>query len=252
MQPTTPAAGDPVFDPTVEAHHTRIDADAYEDIYVVGDVHGCLRELEALVDTIGADGETLFVFVGDLIRKGPDSSGVLDYVREHENMVTVRGNNEQKLVEGRADCADLTDGDRAYIESLPVAVSWDDALVVHGGIDPRVSLVEHSVEDLLTMRLLAPDAERQNPYWFDHHRAPPRVFFGHTVLEEPFESRWAVGLDTGCVYGGELSAYHYDSGAFVTLEAQRTYEYRDSEKFISPRQTATSREMATGGVNRRP
>ncbi len=252
MQPTTPATGDLVFNPTVETHHRRIDADAYEDIYVVGDVHGCLRELEELVDIIGTDEETLFVFVGDLVRKGPDSSGVLEYVREHENMVTVRGNNEQKLVEGRADCPDLTDGDRAYIESLPVAVSWDDALVVHGGIDPRVPLVEHSVEDLLTMRLLAPDAEHRNPYWFDHHRSPPRVFFGHTVLEESFESRWAVGLDTGCVYGGELSAYHYNSGTVVTLDSQRVYEYRDPEKFIPPREPAGSREVATEGIDQRP
>jgi serine/threonine protein phosphatase 1 len=251
MQATTPAAGDPVFSPAVETQHRRIDADAYEDIYVVGDVHGCIRELEELVETVGADGETLFVFVGDLVRKGPDSSAVLGYVREHENMVTVRGNNEQKLLDGRADCDGLTGGDREFIASLPVAVSWDDALVVHGGIDPRVPLVEHSVEDLLTKRLLAPEADHQHPYWFDHHSAPPQVFFGHTVLAEPFESRWAVGLDTGCVYGGQLTAYHYGTGEYVTLDARRTYEFRDPEKFITPEQTAGSREGALAGSNQR-
>lgn len=248
MQASTPAADEPVFNPTVEPHHDRIDADAYEDIYVVGDVHGCIRELETLVSTIGADERTLFIFVGDLVRKGPDSSAVLAYVREHENMITVRGNNEQKLIDGRADCDGLTDEDREYIESLPVAISWDDAVVVHGGIDPRVPLVEHSVEDLLTMRLLAPDAEYQYPYWFNHHRAPPQVFFGHTVLEEPFESRWAVGLDTGCVYGGQLTAYHYNSGEYVTLDARQTYEFRAPEKFISPHRTAGSRKQAIGSM----
>ena len=81
MQASTPAAGRPVFTPTVESRHVRIDADAYDDIYVVGDVHGCIRELEQLVSSVGADEGTLFVFVGDLVRKGPDSSAVLARVR---------------------------------------------------------------------------------------------------------------------------------------------------------------------------
>lgn len=248
MQATT-ETDELVLSPTVEHHHRRVDADAYEDIYIVGDIHGCIRELEELIATVGADEDTLFVFVGDLVRKGPDSSAVLEYVRERENMVTVRGNNEQKLIEGRAECGELTDRDRAYIESLPVAVSWEDTLVVHGGIDPRVPLVEHSIEDLLNMRLLTPDAEYQYPYWFNHHRRPPQVFFGHTVLAEPFESRWAVGLDTGCVYGGQLTAYHYDSGEFLSREARDTYEFRAPEKFISPERMASSREQVTGLVN---
>ena len=225
------------FAPSVETSHRRVDADAYEDIYVVGDVHGCLRELEQLVETIGADEETLFVFVGDLVRKGPDSSGVLAYVREHENMVSVRGNNEQKLAEGRADCAGLTARDDEYIESLPVAVSWAGALVVHGGIDPRVPLAEQTADDLLTTRRVAVDGQRRQAYWFNRHRGPPQVFFGHTVLEEPIQTRSAVGLDTGCVYGGQLTAYHYSSGECVTLEPERAYQHRDDDDFLRP-QTA--------------
>lgn len=45
------------------------------------------------------------------------------------------------------------------------------------------------------------------PFWFETYEGPPRVFFGHTVLEEPFEREWTVGLDTGCVYGGTVTAY---------------------------------------------
>jgi serine/threonine protein phosphatase 1 len=247
MQASTPAAGRPVFTPTVESRHVRIDADAYDDIYVVGDVHGCIRELEQLVSSVGADEGTLFVFVGDLVRKGPDSSAVLARVREHENMVTVRGNNEQKLIDGRADCDGLSDCDREYIESLPVAVSWDDTLVVHGGVDPRVSLAEHTAEDLLTMRRL-PRVDQQ-PYWFTQHRGPPQVFFGHTVLEAPFETPWAVGLDTGCVYGGQLTAYHYDTGEYVTLDARRAHQFREPDKFLAPRQVPGSGQSSIGSSN---
>jgi serine/threonine protein phosphatase 1 len=235
MQKMRPTAGDPVFNPTIESYHTRVDADAYGDIYVIGDVHGCMGELERLVGWIGPDEETLLVFLGDLVRKGPESSAVLDYVRDHENALSVRGNNEQKLIDGRSECDGLTDRDIEYLQSLPVAVSWDEALAVHGGIDPRMPLVEHTMEDLLTMRRVAPETRR--PYWFDRHRGSPRVFFGHTVLREPFETPWSVGLDTGCVYGGQLTAYHYNSGEILSLDVEQAYQSREADDFLAPRAT---------------
>jgi len=159
-------------------------------------------------------------------------------------MVAVRGNNEQKLITGRAECPDLTDNDREYTASLPVAVSWDDALVVHGGINPRVPLVEHTIEDLLTMRLIAPDDEYEQPYWFKHHGESPRVFFGHTVLRDPFETQWADGLDTGCVYGGQLTAYHYKRTEYVTVEARQAYQFRAADDFFVPQSSLRDDSLA--------
>jgi len=69
MQEATLKAGELVFSPSVNNHHNRIDGDAYEDAYIVGDVHGCIRELEDLLAKIGIDRDTLFVFVGDLSEK---------------------------------------------------------------------------------------------------------------------------------------------------------------------------------------
>nr|WP_233274774.1 metallophosphoesterase [Haladaptatus cibarius] len=78
-----------------EVARRRIDADEWDDIYVVGDVHGCLTELESLLETLGVnDDDDLVVFVGDLIRKGPDSLGVLELVQANDNLLSVRGNNE--------------------------------------------------------------------------------------------------------------------------------------------------------------
>lgn len=244
MQEATLQADELVFNPSVNNHHKRIDADAYEDVYIVGDIHGCRRELDDLMAKVGMDRDTLFVFVGDLVRKGPDSSAVISLVRRNENMVTVRGNNEQKLIDDRAECPGLTDNDREYIASLPVAVSWDDVLVVHGGINPRLPLVEHTMEDLLTMRLIAPNDEYEHPYWFNHHRESPRVFFGHTVLRDPFETQWAVGLDTGCVYGGSLTAYHYGHSEYVAVEAKRSYEFRAADDFLVPQSSLRDDQFA--------
>src|SRR6476646_4599770 len=68
---------------------------------IVGDVHGCRRELELLLEAVGFAGGDRLVFVGDLIARGPDSLGVLDVARG-EGAIVVRGNHEQKLLDGRS------------------------------------------------------------------------------------------------------------------------------------------------------
>ncbi|WP_424002286.1 metallophosphoesterase family protein [Haloarcula salina] len=226
------------LDPELDAPHRRIDSGRWDDIYVVGDVHGCRPTLERLLDRLDPAADDLVIFVGDLVRKGPDSAGVVDLVRHTPNFLTVRGNNEQKLVDGRKSVASLTDDDLSWIASLPVAISWDDSLVVHGGVDHRKPLVDHGLTDLLNMRSLVPDGSYDRPYWFETRTAEPRIFFGHTVLSEPFETPAAVGLDTGCVYGGQLTAYRCSTGEFVAVEPETTHEDRSADSIVDPDRNA--------------
>ena len=223
------------LDATLDADHRRLDSDDWDDIYVVGDVHGCRATLERLLDSLAPDRNDLVVFVGDLVRKGPDSEGVLDVVRSRPNLLSVRGNNEQKLVDGRKSVDSLTDDDLAYLDSLPAVISWDDAAVVHGGIDHRKPVAEHTLAELLNTRSLAPEGGYERPFWFETRRESPRIFFGHTVLAEPFESDHAVGLDTGCVYGGRLTAYDYRDSVFRSVEPPETYRSRSADSIVEPR-----------------
>jgi len=220
---------------SLRGNYRRIDADQWDDIYVVGDVHGCLSELQTLIDDLVLGADDLVVFVGDLVRKGPDSRGVLEYVMERPNMCTVRGNNEQKLIDGDAELPELGPGHHEYVESLPVVISWDDVAVVHGGIDHRKLLSEHSVDELLNMRSLASEGGYTRPYWFETRRTYPRVFFGHTVLSEPLETEWAVGLDTGCVHGRQLTAYDYRASSFVEISPDTTHVQRSTDAVVTPR-----------------
>jgi serine/threonine protein phosphatase 1 len=118
------------------------------------------------------------------------------------------------------------------MEALPVAISWDDALIVHGGVHPDWSLTEHDIVDLQEMRGIPVGNSYDGPFWFETYDGPPRVFFGHTVLDAPVEREWAVGLDTGCVYGGSLTAYDYRQDEFISVPAERTYEERRDEKIL--------------------
>lgn len=217
------------FDGSVS--HRRIDADAFETIYVAGDVHGCRDSFERLLDEIDLQDDELLVLVGDLVRKGPDSKGVLDLVQSHENVLSVRGNNEAKLIHGEKTLSALDDEDIAWLAELPHAISWEDTLVVHGGVPPEQALSALGPERLLETR--APNGDGYDgPFWFDAYEGPPRVFFGHTVLETPLEREWAVGLDTGCVYGGSLTAYDTSTGQFISVEPAETYQERSEDDIV--------------------
>jgi serine/threonine protein phosphatase 1 len=209
----------------------RIDADVYQTIYVVGDVHGCRETFERLLNEIDLQENELVVLVGDLVRKGPDSTGVLDIVRVHENIYSVRGNNEAKLLSGEKTLPELDEDDLAWLAELPHAISWDDTLVVHGGVLPETPLAAQTPDTLLETR--APHGDGYDgPFWFDAYEGPPRVFFGHTVLEAPFEREWAVGLDTGCVYGGQLTAYDTSAGEFISVEPAETHQERSQDDIV--------------------
>jgi serine/threonine protein phosphatase 1 len=221
------------FDPAVAVRHRRLDETSWDDIYVIGDVHGCRAELDALLDELDPGPNDLLLFVGDLVRKGPDSRGVVEQVRELPNADSVRGNNEDKLIEGRRELPALDPLDD-YLTSLPLVISFGDAMVVHGGVDPRRDLDAHDPDDLLTFRAVPSENGYDGPFWWESYEGPTRIFFGHTVLEEPVLTDHAVGLDTGCVYGGALTAYDYRNDAFHSVEAFDTYQERPERKFLDP------------------
>lgn len=221
------------FTSDVRTRHQRVDPDRWDDLYVVGDIHGCRHTLERLLSNIDPSSRDLLVFVGDLVRKGPDSAGVIDIVRSAPNMLSVRGNNEAKIIRGDKTLPELSTADREWLRSLPVAISWPGNLVVHGGVNPRKPVTEHTVCELLSMRGLEPDAGYDGPFWFDEYAGPPRVYFGHTVLERPLISPWAVGLDTGCVYGGQLTAYSPTQEQLYTVPAREPSMSRPEAKIVS-------------------
>jgi hypothetical protein len=205
--------------------------DAVGRTIIVGDVHGCADELDALLARVRvAPGDSL-VFVGDLVARGPDSRRVLATTRRL-GARAVRGNHEHKLLAHRMDprgvklgaahalvARELDDEDWRALEAAPLWVDLDEhaARVVHAGVVPGTPIARTPVEALLKMRTLdargrwsdEPDA---GALWGETYAGPPHVVFGHNARQEPQLHRWATGLDTGCVYGGALTAMVLDAG----------------------------------------
>lgn len=217
-----------------------VDVDRWDDVYLIGDVHGCIDALETLLSTeLAVEDDDLVVFVGDLVRKGPDSKSVVDLVRERDNLVTVRGNNEQKLLDGSDSLSAITEDDSEWLSSLPLAVTLPDTLVVHGGVDAARPLADHGERELLEMRGTPFGGSDDRPYWFETRTTGPRVVFGHTVLEEPHHTAHAVGLDTGCVHGRSLSWYDWRADEVGSMPVETVYEERPPANVLAPREPAS-------------
>jgi hypothetical protein len=113
----------------------------------------------------------------------------------------------------------------AYLQSLPLMIDLGAHLVVHAGVRPGVKLSGQTVEDLTELRTLGPDrTDRDGVPWYEQYNDAPIVLFGHWPAPAPRRGPRAIGLDTGCVYGFQLTAYIIETGEFLSVEAARVYE----------------------------
>lgn len=199
----------------------------------VGDVHGCFDELEQLLAKLRvSDDDTVFL-LGDLTRKGPapDECVALCF---RENVSAILGNQDDALLKrahrplpwwlARAPDRrilrrpDLLEEMRRW----PLVIDFPQIAVtaVHAGILPISTHFEESLvtrEDALTLRYVrrvdgawrrAPTGKEQDGdrFWSEVWNGDRLVVYGHTPRDEPKIDARAIGLDTGCVYGGKLSA----------------------------------------------
>lgn len=203
---------------------------------IVGDVHGCAWELEALLDRLSFSSGDRLVFVGDLVARGPSSLGVLDIARR-TGAVIVRGNHEQKLLDWRDHDAELgrmhlevarslRDVDWRLLETSPLWLDLPEhgARVVHAGVLPRVPIEHQPKHVLLTLRTIdrrGHPAGRSGALWGESYQGPPHIVFGHNATPGLQMHAWATGLDTGCVYGGRLTALVLAPGEKIARGRER-------------------------------
>ena len=214
-----------------------------ERTIIVGDIHGCLDELRELLATLRLSDTDRLIAVGDLVGKGPDGAGVVRFFREGGHK-SVLGNHDAKLLaarrgEGgkplrdthRAHADAMTELDWRWLESRPLSIELPElgAIVVHAGLVPGIPLGDQRRKDLLNMRSLRPDGTASRKIedgapWASLWGGPERIVFGHDAVRGL--QRWphAIGLDTGCVYGGYLSALVYPEDRIRRQRALAVYE----------------------------
>ena len=206
---------------------------------VVGDIHGCFDELTDLLGMLNLKPDDRVIAVGDLIAKGPKNRAVLDLLMSDRRFSSVVGNHDriirQKL---RGEPVRLNRDQRrvlkelgpdpgpyaSFLRSLPFTIDLGSHLIVHAGIRPGVDLDKQMASDMTEIRTMGSDPPRRRGLpWYSVYRGPQTILFGHWPAKQPRRAPYALGLDTGCVYGGTLTAFVIETGEILTVPAREKY-----------------------------
>lgn len=212
---------------------------------IIGDIHGCLNSLHKLLKLIENEADT-FVFLGDYIDRGSESKkvieSILEFKKKHRQVITLLGNHEIMLINylrGYDDGTFLRAGGKEtlisygikpkgkpekaaksfpeehmnFLRELPLLWQDEHAIYVHAGIEPGV----HLSRQVSSYCLWARDEFIRTPYKFSKP-----VVFGHTVFREPLVQKNKIGIDTGAVYGGKLTALILPEKRFIAVEGEKT------------------------------
>jgi serine/threonine protein phosphatase 1 len=201
-------------------------------LIAVGDVHGCDRILKVILESIAPQPDDVFVFLGDLVNRGPNSKNVIDQVIELSNTCrvhTILGNHEEMILAafqggqsdhifwqkfggietlasyGVSNAKELPGEHLKFIAKCKDYHEEDDFIFVHAGCDPNIPIEKNNGSILRWTRF--PDDPKP-------HISGKTVICGHSVQKQIFDLGYICCIDTGCGVwpGGRLSALDLKSG----------------------------------------
>jgi len=244
---------------------------------IIGDVHGCFTELTALLGRLGYavdgggasarhPGGRTAVFVGDLVDRGPATPAVLRLVMgmaAEGSGFSVAGNHEVKLVRalrGRnvsvghglerslaqlaAEPEGFAERAAAFMDGLLGHVVLDDGrlVVAHAGLP--AAMHGRASAAVRAFALYGDTTGETDEYglpvrypWARDYRGRAMVVYGHTPVPEAEWVNGTICLDTGCVFGGKLTALRYPERELVWVPAGAVY-YEPARPLAAGRQAA--------------
>ncbi|MCC6165235.1 MAG: polynucleotide kinase-phosphatase [Acidobacteria bacterium] len=229
---------------------------------IIGDVHGCCDELEQLLQHLGYDrtdggawshpGGRKAIFVGDLVDRGPrvvDTLKTVMSMSQAGSALAVPGNHDIKLkrkLEGRDVTVShgldrtLAELDQQTPEFRSEVQTFLDGLVSHYVFDSGHLVVAHAgmkaemqgrgsgkVRDFALFGETTGETDafglpvRHN--WAAEYRGRASVVYGHTPVPDPEWLNRTINIDTGCVFGGKLTALRWPEKELVSVPALHTY-----------------------------
>ncbi|MCB9135108.1 MAG: polynucleotide kinase-phosphatase [Anaerolineales bacterium] len=206
------------------------------------------------------------IFLGDLVDRGPDSPSVLRLVMgmvAEGTALCIPGNHDDKLkrklqgrdvriAHGLAETLAQLEGETPEFKTRVAA--FIDGLVSHYVLNDGKLVVAHAgmkeayqgrassrVRDFALYGETTGETDEfglpvRYP-WAEDYRGRALVVYGHTPIPEPEWLNHTINLDTGCVFGGKLTALRYPEKELISVPASRTYS-EPARPFLPPEEAA--------------
>jgi serine/threonine protein phosphatase 1 len=204
----------------------------------IGDIHGCVRAFEGLLEIIQPTRSDTIVLLGDYVDRGPDSCGVLDMILELNRSCTVialTGNHEKMMLQARSELHTIGEwvkqGGEATLNSYhrrgmghglnavpkphwqfleeQTLDYWqtDRHIFVHASLDPKLDLDEQPEFLLFWQPFIDPT----------EHKSGKPIVCGHTSQKSGVPARFTGGIciDTWAHGGGWLTCFDTSAGKFI-------------------------------------
>ena len=204
----------------------------------IGDIHGCRKSLESLVTLVDLQSDDRIVFLGDYVDRGPDSRGVIDFIIELSqqiSIITLKGNHEIMMLEAREirkhlngwlsvggaetlDSYQTNSFDKipkdhwSFLNNLQPYFETDSHLFVHANLYPDCDLCDQPDYMLYWERLLKNGLfNKPAP-----HYSGKQMICGHTSQKTgvPLNLEHSVCIDTYAYGGGWLTCLDVNSGYY--------------------------------------
>ncbi len=216
----------------------------------ISDIHGCLDEFKSLLKKVNYIQNDQLILLGDYMDRGSNSLGVLQLVMKlvkENKAIAIRGNHDQMFLDwlsspedekkynflyrnGGKETIESFVGDLSsieaaekikkeyleevvFLETLPYYHETDTHIFIHAGINPtHTDWKETSNHEMIWIR---------EPFYDFDHPHEKTVVFGHTPCKNLHEKHdicyrnKRIGIDGGCVYGGQLNCFIVEDEQFV-------------------------------------
>ncbi len=213
--------------------------------FIIGDIHGCYDELQALLDKAGIGDDEPIIALGDVVDRGPASPQTLLFLRQRPLTQVLMGNHERKHVRHARGELKLANSQRItiaqfaeqnldyaaavdYMAGLPLYLELPQAILVHGYLEPDVPLPQQRATVLAgTMggdNYLTKQYDRP---WYELYQGTKPVIVGHRNYngsDVPFVFRDLIyGLDTSVYAGKALTGLLLPQFRLVSVPARANH-----------------------------
>ena len=210
----------------------------------IGDVHGCADELESLLQKINPQDNDRIIQLGDLINKGPHNHEVIQLARAF-NIEVILGNHEHRIIKYNKKektnllksyelktLKQLSTKDLKFLKKLPSLIYENklNTIFVHGGFVPGTHWYNQDLETISSVQVINKDGKYgkrkhnvNSKYWPYYWTEKIDVIYGHTPRKRTYKKNNTLCLDTGCVYGGHLTAYCLEEKTYYKIKAKKDY-----------------------------